>query len=168
MKKILSLVVVLMLMAICLFGCDATPEQFKGEWKFSEVIKVEFIPDELPNGMLDLLKEEYGAEDEADILKKARERYIEEGTFANYYLNFSEEYTYTYDPFMDREATWFFYQISENEGFISFDGNLDVNNGNPAPSVYPNIFYDADTDTICIVENNYTSFLITLKLTRQG
>ena len=165
MKKFLSLIMVLTLVAISLFGCNSTPKHFSGEWKFSAIEKVEFMPD-ISDDTIEMLKQVYSAEDEEGILQKANERFVQEETFANYYLNFSGKYTYTYDPFMDREATWFFYKTSETEGFISFDGELDANNGNPAPSIYPNVSYNADTDTIYIVENDYSSFMITLKLTR--
>ena len=166
MKKLLSILLVLTIISISLFGCGGNPKHFTGEWKFAEVIKVEFIPDELSDDMINYLKEIYGADTEEGILTNAHARFIEEQTFANYYLKFDKKYTYTYDPFMDREATWFFYQTSETEGFISFDGYLNAEDGNPAPSVYPNISYHADDNTMYIVENNSSSFMITLKLTR--
>ncbi len=56
--------------------------------------------------------------------------------------------------------------MSENEGFISFYAELDVSAGNPDPVSCPEITYKADTDTMCIVLNNYGSFMITLELTR--
>ena len=67
---------------------------------------------------------------------------------------------------MEREATWFFYQTGENEGFISYDGMLDANNGNPAPIVFPDISYKADTNSMYITINDYSAFMITLKLSR--
>ena len=165
MKKFLSVIIGLTLMAVSLFGCSETPKHFTGEWKFSEVEKVEFIP-VLPEGTLDLLKEEYNAEDEEGIINNALARFVAEGTFANFYLKFDGKKTYTYDPFADREATWVFYKTSENEGFISFYAELDVKEGNPDPVVCPAISYKADTNTMYIVLSNYSSFMITIALTR--
>ncbi len=165
MKKILSLIIVLTLAAVSLFGCNSAPKHFTGEWKFSAVEKVEFIP-ALDEGTLDMLKQVYNAEDEESILNNALDSFIADKTFENFYLKFDGKYTYTYDSIMDREATWVFYQTSETEGFISFDAELDVNNGNPDPVVYPEISYKADTDAMFITLNNYGSFMVTLKLTR--
>ena len=165
MKKILSMVLVLTLVVVSLFGCSGTAKHFTGEWKFSKISKVEFIPD-LSEGMLDLLKQEYNAEDEEGIINNAFDRFVAEETFANFYLKFDGKHTYTYDPFMDREATWVFYQTSEHEGFISFYAELDVNDGNPDPIVCPEISYKADTNTMYIVLSNYGSFMITIELTK--
>jgi hypothetical protein len=165
MKKIFSLLVVLTLMAVSLFGCNTAPFHFTGEWKFSKVNKVEFLS-ELPEGTLDVLKELYGAENEEDIIKNAFDRFVSEKTFENFYLKFDGKYTYTYDPFMDREATWFFYKTGEYTGFISYDGELEVTDKNPFPEVFHDISYNADTDTMFISITNYSSFMITLELKR--
>ena len=109
-------------------------------YEFSKITKVEFVP-VLPEGMLDLLKQEYNAEDEEGIINNAFDRFGADETFSNLYIKFDGKQTYTYDPFMDREATWVFYQTSENEGFISFYAELDINDGNPDPIVCPEISY---------------------------
>jgi hypothetical protein len=163
MKKILVLTTAILLAVISLFGCSSTPAHFKGEWKLSEITKVEFSP-EIDDSTLDALKQIYNAEDEQSILNNAFEKFVEEGTFANFYLKFDQKYTYTYDAIMEREATWFFYQTSETEGFISYDGMLDASNGNPAPIVFPDISYKADTNTMFITLNDYSAFMITLEL----
>ena len=165
MKKIFSIVLVLTLMVASLVGCGGSSKHFSGEWKFAKLIKVELMPS-LDDGTLDLLKQEYNAEDEAGIVSNAKDRFEAEQTFANFYLKFESKNTYTYDPFMDREATWVFYQTSENEGFISFYAELDVNDGNPDPIVCPEISYNPDSNTVYMVLNAYGSFMITIELTR--
>lgn len=164
MKKIISTVLILTLMAVSLFGCGGSPKHFSGEWKFSKISKVEFVR-ELGDGVLDLLKQEYNAENEADILSNALDRFVADETFASVYLKFGGKHTYTYDPLMEREATWVFYQTSENGGFISFYSELDSSDGNPDPVICPEIRYDADTD-IMNITINYGSFMVTLELTR--
>ena len=165
MKKIFSIVLVLTLMVASLVGCGGSSKHFSGEWKFSKITKVEFSP-EIDNETLDVLKQTYGAEDEEGVLTNAFAKFTQDGTFANFYLKFDKKYTYTYDPFMDREATWVFYQTSENEGFISFYAELDINDGNPDPIVCPEISYNPDSNTVYIVLNAYGSFMITIELTR--
>ena len=165
MKKIFSIVLVLTLMIASLVGCGGSSKHFSGEWKFSKITKVEFVP-VLPEGMLDLLKQEYNAEDEDGIINNAFDRFVADETFSNLYIKFDGKQTYTYDPFMDREATWVFYQTSENEGFISFYAELDINDGNPDPIVCPEISYNPDSNTVYIVLNAYGSFMITIELTR--
>ena len=165
MKKLLSLLTALMLVVVCLVGCSKEPKHFTGEWKFSEIVKVDLSP-EIDDYTLDALKQIYNAEDEETILSNAFAKFTQDGTFANFYLKFDKKYTYTYDAIMEREATWFFYQTGENEGFISYDGMLDANNGNPAPVVFPDISYKADTDNMYITINDYSAFMITLKLSR--
>lgn len=165
MKKLLSLLIALTLILVCLSGCTKQPKHFTGEWKFAEITKIEFSP-EIDDYTLDILKQIYNAEDEETILSNAFAKFTQDGTFAIFYLKFDKEYTYTYDAIMEREATWFFYQTGENEGFISYDGMLDANNGNPAPVVFPDISYKADTDNMYITINDYSAFMITLKLSR--
>lgn len=165
MKKLLSLLIALTLILVCFSGCNKESNHFTGEWKFAEITKVEFSP-EIDDYTLDALKQRYNTEDEETILSNAFAKFTQDGTFANFYLKFDKKYTYTYDPFMDREATWVFYQTSETEGFISYDGMLDANNGNPAPVVFPDISYKADTDNMNITINDYNAFMITLNLSR--
>ena len=165
MKKIFSIVLVLTLMVASLVGCGGSSKHFSGEWKFSKITKVEFVP-ELDDGVLDLLKQEYTAEDEAGIISNAFDKFTADETFASVYIKFGGKHTYTYDPIMEREATWVFYQTSENEGFISFYAELDVNDGNPDPIVCPEISYNPDSNTVYMVLNAYGSFMITIELTR--
>ena len=93
-------------------------------------------------------------------------KFTADETFASVYIKFGGKHTYTYDPIMEREATWVFYQTSENEGFISFYAELDVNDGNPDPIVCPEISYNPDSNTVYMVLNAYGSFMITIELTR--
>ena len=164
MKKFLSLIAVLTLTAICLFGCKVAPKHFKGEWKFSQVCEVA-LSSELTTNEIETLKEVYGVDSEEGIINTALAQFTEENTFANSYLKFGGKYTYTYDALFEREVTWVFYQTSENEGFISYDAELDASAGNPAPEVFPEITYNPETDTIFIVER-YTSFMVTIELKR--
>ena len=165
MKKFLSIVLLLTLVACSLVGCNNTPKHFTGDWKFAEVVKVEFQP-ELMDGMMELLMEEYNADTEQGVLDNALDRFVEEGTFANFYLKFGKKNSYSYDPFMDRECTWVFYQTSENSGFLSFYTELNASDGNLDPVNWPDVTYDAETGSLYIVVNNYGAFMITLKLTR--
>ena len=165
MKKFLSLIAVLTLTAICLFGCKVAPKHFKGEWKFSQVCEVA-LSSELTTNEIQTLKEVYGVDSEEGIINTALAQFTEENTFANSYLKFGGKHTYTYDPLMEREATWVFYQTSENGGFISFYSELDVNDGNPDPVVCPEISYNADTNIMYITINAYGAFMVTLELTR--
>jgi hypothetical protein len=165
MKKIFSIVLVLTLMVASLVGCGGSSKHFSGEWKFSKINKVEFVP-ELDDGVLDLLKQEYNVADEAGIISNAFDKFTADETFASVYLKFGGKHTYTYDPLMEREATWVFYQTSENGGFISFYSELDVNDGNPDPVVCPEVSYDADTNIMYITINAYGAFMVTLELTR--
>ena len=165
MKKLLSLLTALTLVVVCLTGCTTGSIHFTGEWKYAEITKVEFSP-EIDDYTIDALKQIYNAEDEDTILSNAFAKFTQDGTFASFYLKFDEKHTYTYDAIVEREVTWFFYQTGENEGFISYDGMLDANNGNPAPVVFPDISYKADTDNMYITINDYNAFMITLKLIR--
>ena len=165
MKKFFSIVLVLTLMGASLVGCGGSSKHFSGEWKFAKLIKVELMPS-LDDDTLDLLKQEYNAEDEAGIVSNAKDRFESEQTFANFYLKFESKNTYTYDPFMDREATWVFYKTGENEGFISFYGELDASAGNPDPVVCPDIVYKADANAMQIVLSGYGAFMFTLELKR--
>lgn len=164
MKKILSIVFVLVLATVAFVGCNGAPKQFSGEWKFSKISKVELLSN-LDEDVMDFLKQDYGAEDEEGVVIGAFNRLVNEGTYENYYLKFEKKYTYTYDPIMEREATCVFYKTAENEGFISFYAELDAAEGNPDPINNPVVIYDAETDTMSVVVN-YGSFMVTLELTR--
>ena len=164
MKKFVVCALLFALLTFSFVGCSS-PSHFSGEWQFAEITKVEFSP-EIDNETVDVLKQIYGAEDAAGVLTNAFAKFTQEGTFANFYLKFDKKYTYTYDAIMEREATWFFYQTGENEGFISYDGMLDANNGNPAPVVFPDISYKAETNSMYITINDYSAFMITLRLIR--
>ena len=164
MKKILSVVTLLTILALSLFGCSSTPKHFQGEWKFSQITKLELSTD-ISIGELDMLKEAYGVDTKEAVENIILTQFIEDGTYNTYYIRFDKKYTYTKDPLMDREATWVFYQTGENEGFISYDAELDASTGNPAPEVFPEISYDTETDTMTIVER-YGSYMVTLILTR--
>jgi hypothetical protein len=164
MKKLLSVAMLLTVLAVSLFGCNNAPKQFTGKWEFSQIIKVELATD-LSAGDLDLLKEAYGVDTEEGVVTSALAQFVEDGTFNSYYIKFGKKYTYTYDALFNREATWAFYQTGENEGFISYATELDASAGNPAPEVFPEISYKADTDTMIIVER-YSSFMVTLELKR--
>jgi hypothetical protein len=164
MKKFLSVVLLLTVLVLSLFGCSSTPQHFKGKWNFSQITSVEFSSDVTPD-TLDMLKESYGVNTEEEVLNSALAKFRADGTFNTYYLKFDTKYTYTYDALLERETTWVFYQMGENEGFISYDANLDASAGNPAPEIFPEISYKADTNTMSIVER-YGSFLVTLELKR--
>ncbi len=165
MKKLTTLFLLLiMVMAVSLFGCNSTPKCFTGEWKYSTLVSVELHPD-ISQSEIDYLKEAYNASDETGIIENVFNDFVANDSFSSFYLKFTKKYTYTYDTLFEREATWAFYLLSETEGFISFDTELDDSNGNPYPSVYPNLEYDAETDTM-IITMNHSLFMVTLKLVR--
>ena len=114
---------------------------------------------------MDWLKEIYGAQDEAGIVASALDKFVEEQTFDSCYIRFEKNRVYTYDPAMDREATWVFYQTGENEGFISFFTELDANEGNPDPVICPALVYNPNSQVMTIVLN-YSEFMVTLEMTR--
>ena len=165
MKKVLSVLAVLTIMAVSLMGCSSMPKHFTGEWKFSSVVKVEILSD-ASESELNNLKTLYGAETEEEIENNAKAKYIADKTFENFYLKFARKNTFTLDPFANREATWVFYKTDENKGFISFYTELDASEGNPDPVVCPDVTYNAESDTMNIVISNYGSLMITLELTR--
>jgi hypothetical protein len=164
MKKLVIFALVLSLMAVSLFSCGTTPKHFTGQWKFSKITKVEISPD-ASEDVIALLKEEYAAEDEKGVEANAMARFVAEGIFAPCYVNFGKKESHTYDPAMDREATWVFYQTGENEGFLSFYTELDATNGNPDPILYPSVVYNAETDTL-LMTLHYIGFMVTIELTR--
>ena len=164
MKRLVMFVVVLSIIAVSLFACNTKADHFDGEWKFSKISTVELASD-VDESSLDYLKEEYGAEDEKGIEENALARFTADGTFNPCYLNFGKKQSYTYDPIMDREATWVFYKTGDNEGFLSFYSELDASNGNPDPMLYPSVVYVEETDTL-LLTLHYIGFMVTVELTR--
>ena len=164
MKKLISVFLLITVLAVSLFGCNSKPKCFSGEWVFSSIVEVELVPN-LSQGEIDNLKEGYNVQTEEEIVIKALEKFETEDTFATFYLKFTKNYTYTYDPLMEREATWKFYKLTENTGFISFFAELDVSAGNPDPLVCPDLTYNSETDTMTITMN-YSSFMVTLTLVK--
>ena len=164
MKKIIIVALVLSIIAASFIGCDAKAGQFKGQWSFSKISKVELGADVQESQIADLM-EEYGAEDKKGIEEGALAAFTADGTFDPCYLNFDKKYTYTYDPTMDREATWVFYKTGENEGFISFYTDLNAADGNPDPRSNPTIVYNAENDTM-LMTLTYMSFTVTVELTK--
>lgn len=164
MKKIIALMLLITIMTVSLVGCNFMPKCFTGEWNFSSVTEIELEPN-LPQSTIDILKEIYQAEDEEGIVSNALDKFVDEGVFEPCYVKFTNKYTYTYDPVMDREATWKFYKLTENTGFISFYTELDASNGNPDPVLYPDLVYNAESDTMSMTIN-YIGFMVTIELVR--
>ena len=164
MKKLLIFTLALLMLAVACFGCSKTPDYFKGQWNFAKISKVE-VASHVSETTLDELMQAYDAESKAAVEEKALAAFLADGTFSSCYLKFGTELSYTYDPLMEREATWVFYQTGENEGFISFYAELDVADGNPDPTNNPAIIYNAETDTLYMTIN-YISFMVTIELSR--
>jgi hypothetical protein len=164
MKKLVVFTLAISIVAVALFACGKKSDHFKGQWNFSKISKVEISPD-MDESNITYLKEEYGAEDENGVEEKALAKFIAEGVFNSCYLNFDKKLSYTYDPIMDREATWIFYQTNDNEGFLSFYAELDATDTNPDPILYPSVFYVAETNTLFLTLN-YAGFMVTIELTR--
>ena len=164
MKKIVAFLLLVTVMAVSLVGCNSTPKGFSGEWKFSSITKVELTPD-LEQSVIDILKIDYNAEDQAGIEANALDRFADLGIFAPCYVKFSGNTVYTYDPVMEREATWSFYKLTDNTGFLSFYTELDASAGNPDPVLYPDLAYNAEADTMTI-SMNYVTFMVTVELAR--
>lgn len=164
MKKLVIFALVLSMIVAVFSGCATTPKQFAGEWRFAGISKVELVSD-VSEDSIDQLMQVYGAEDEAGIEANALASFTADGTFAPCYVSFDKKYTYTYDPIMEREATWVFYQTGDNEGFLSFYAELDAADGNPDPRNNPDVVYNAETDTL-YVTINYSVFMVTVELSR--
>lgn len=164
MKKLVIFMLVLAMVTVSLCACSTGPDQFSGQWKFSKISKVE-IKSDVTEERLAELKEEYDAEDEQGIVAGALAKFNADGTFAPCYLNFGKKLSHTYDPIMEREATWAFYQTGENEGFLSFYSELDAADGNPDPVNNPPVVYVAETDTL-LLTLHYIAFVVTVELTR--
>ena len=165
MKKIISTILLLTLAVASLFGCGGGSKHFSGEWKFSKITNFEFVPN-VSESTVEMLKEAYNVETKEAVLDTIQDNLVAAKTFENFYLKFDGKNAYTYDPFMEREATWVFYQTAENEGFISFYAEFDVSEGNPDPVVCPEIVYEADKDVAYITLNAQSEFMITIELTR--
>lgn len=164
MKKFIVFALVLSVMATFLIACNKTPAQFKGEWKFSKISKVELRSDLSEDTIADL-KMVYGDEDVKGVEKNALEKFTADGTFTPCYVNFESKFSYTYDPILEREATWVFYQTGDNEGFLSFYTELDAADGNPDPISHPSIVYNAENDTL-LMTIYYIGFVVTIELGR--
>ncbi len=164
MKKLVVFVLLLSFATAAFFGCNASENAFAGEWRFSRISEIEITPD-ADEYLLTLLKEEYGAEDENGIVAAALAAFKADKLFEPCYVRFDKGHTYTYDPVMDREATWVFYQTGENEGFLSFYTELDPSDVTPDPAVFPPVVYSAETNTLSLTIK-YTAFVVTVELTR--
>ena len=164
MKKIIIFVLALSILTLAFVGCNKTPEQFTGEWKFSKITDIEFSPDVTAEDLA-LLMEHYGVEDEAGLLDAVLAKLDAENTFDPCYINFEKENTYTYDPIMDREATWVYYQTAENEGFLSFYTEIDPSEVTPDPVVFPPVVYNAEKGTITM-PIQYAAYIVTVEFVR--
>ncbi len=164
MKKIFTMVLAFTLVVCSLFGCSKMPKHFTGEWKFAELTQLELVSGLTANEM-EAVQERYNASSKEGIESNAKAEMLDAGIYDNYYIKFTKKFTYTYDPIFEREATWKFYQTGENNGFISFYTELNVEDGNPDPIICPEISYDADNDVLYIVECVHP-FMATIKLTR--
>ena len=164
MKKLIAFIVVVAMVSVALLGCNALPKHFTGEWKFSKISKVEIDPN-VNEGIVAGLLEEYDAADKNGVETSALAAFTADGTFAPCYLTFSGKDAYTYDPVMEREATWVFYQTGDNEGFISFYTDLNAADGNPDPVTNPVVKYHPETNTLSLTLK-YAAFLVTVELSR--
>ena len=164
MKKIVILALVLSMIVAIFAGCGKTSDHFTGQWNFSKIQKVEIASDAY-EGSVDNLKEQYGAADENGIVEAVLADFKTDKVFDPYYVRFEKKQTYTYDPVLDREATWVLYKTGENEGFLSFYTELDTTDITLDPAVFPPVVYNAETDTL-LVTVRYGAFLVTIELTR--
>ena len=164
MKKLVIFALVLAMITVPFLGCNKTPAHFKGEWHFSKISKIE-ISSTANEDVINDLKQQYGAEDEQGIIENALAAFTADKTFEPCYLKFDKTYTYTYDPAMEREATWVFYKTGENVGFISFYSELDAADGNPDPASNPDIVYNPETGTM-LMTIKYIAFMVTIELSK--
>ena len=164
MKKFVAFLLLAAMMTAIFCGCSATPKHFTGNWKFSKISKVA-VDSNVNDSVIADLYEEYGVSDKKSVEESALAAFNADGTFAPCYLNFSGKKAYTYDPVMEREATWAFYQTGENEGFISVYTELNVADGNPDPVTNPAVVYDSENDTLSLTLK-YAAFMVTVELTR--
>lgn len=164
MKKIVAFVLLLSFATVALFGCSAPAGAFSGEWRFSKIAKIELDPS-LDEETVSLLVEHYGAEDEAGLPAAALASFVEEKVFDPCYVRFEGDRTYTYDPAMDREATWVFFKTSENGGFLSFYTEIDPSEVTPDPIVFPPVVYNAEANTLSLTIQ-HTAFFVTVELSK--
>lgn len=164
MKKLVIFFLLVSMMTAILCGCNAAPKHFKGDWKFDRIRKVELDSNVSESVIADLF-EEYGVADEKSLEESALAAFTADGTFAPCYVKFNGKQAYTYDPVMEREATWAFYQTGETEGFISYSTELNAADGNPDPVTNPAVVYNAANDTLSLTLK-YAAFMVTVELTR--
>lgn len=164
LKKIAAFVLLLAFASVACFGCSASADAFSGEWRFSKIAKLALDPT-LDEETIALLCENYGAEDEDGLLAAALASFEQDQIFNPCYIRFEKNNTYTYDPAMDREATWVFYKTSEKGGFLSFYTELDPSEVTPDPVVFPPVAYDAQTNTLSLTIQ-HTAFFVTVELTK--
>jgi hypothetical protein len=163
MKKNIKTLVLLVLAAPSLIGCS--PSHFSGKWKFNSIADIAMSPN-VGEDVIESYKEHYGVSDVAGIEAAALDSFKEEKLFNPCYINFSGKYTYTYDVIMEREATWVFFQTSENEGFLSFYSELDPSEGNPDPEIFPPLVYNPETDNMYMTYT-YSAFNFSIEFVRQ-
>lgn len=168
MKKIFQLTALLLVLSMLLVfaGCNAqkTAAFAKGEWKFSAIAEVQ-LKEGLDDYTLAYAMSDYGATDVESLLAAALEAFANDNTFAPLYVKFDGDSAYAYEPIMEREATWVFYQMSETTGFLAPVTDLDPSQGNPNKESYPSLSYDAATDTLSFTMG-YAAFMFTLTLRR--
>lgn len=162
MKKIFKTLILLLLVTFSLVGC--TQKQFDGKWNFKEISDIEIAPSASESD-IESYKEHYGVEDNAALEAAVLAAYKEEGLFTPSYINFSGKYTYTYDVAMDREATWVFFQTSDNEGFLSFYTEIDASQGNPDPEIFPSLVYNPETNSMYMTYK-YSNFMVTIEFVK--
>ena len=163
MKKFIVLALALSLVAVALFGC--APANFKGEWIFKEVTKVELSP-ELSESELAIVMDSYNVDNQEDLVDAVFDKFVADETFKDCYLKFDKSKAYSYDPLFERETTWAFYQLSDTEAFLSIYTELDASNGNPYPVINPSLVYNAQDDTMTFTFNYANYFLVTVVLTK--
>ena len=162
MKKIFKTLILLLLVTFSLVGC--TQKQFDGKWNFKDISDIEIAPN-VSASDIESYKEYYGVEDNDALEAAVLAAYKEEGLFTPSYINFSGKNTYTYDVALDREATWVFFQTSENEGFLSFYTEIDSSEGNPDPEIFPSLVYNSETNSMYMTYK-YADFMVTIELVR--
>ena len=162
MKKFFRSFILLLFVAFALVGC--APKHFTGKWNFNDVTSLE-IASTVSSTVIDDYKETYGVETNEALEAAVLADYKEEGLFTPSYINFAGKNTYTYDPAMNREATWVLFQTSENEGFLSFVTELDASEGNPDPTIFPSLVYNAETDNMYMTYK-YAAFMVTIQFVR--
>ena len=162
MKKIFKTLILLLLVTFSLVGC--TQKQFDGKWNFKDITDVEIAPS-VSETDIEYYKEQYNVEDNESLEAAILAAYKEEGLFTPTYVNFSGKNTYTYDVAMNREATWVFFQTSDNEGFLSFYTEIDASQGNPDPEVFPSLVYTPETNSMYMT-CKYGDFMVTIELVK--